>query len=264
MPIAFSKYHGTGNDFILIDDRLQVFPVKNNKLIAEMCSRRFGIGADGLILLREDSKGGFRMVYFNSDGNESTMCGNGGRCLVSFAAGLGIANKSFEFDAADGKHYGTMEADGNIGLTMNDVVSFQQAGDDFVIDTGSPHYIVFSNNLDDLNLIKEAKAIRYSEKYSATGINVNFVEEKADGELIIRTYERGVEDETLSCGTGVVAASLAYAVRTKQSGEIRVIISSKGGRLEVHFKYEPPASFNGIVLSGPAQFVFSGTYPADP
>lgn len=257
MTFRFHKYHGTGNDFIIIDDRDEVFPVNDREAIARLCARHFGIGADGLILLR-GNPGKWEMVYFNSDGRESTMCGNGGRCLVAFAHSFGLAEKDFEFQAIDGPHQAKVLEDGRIELGMKDVESFDVQGDVYVLDTGSPHYVSFRSGVNDLKVKKEGAAIRYSAPYRDQGINVNFVEEMGAREILVRTYERGVEDETLSCGTGVTASALAVMIKNNYSGASRVAISTPGGELSVKATWTGDR-FTDVRLIGPAVKVFEGS-----
>lgn len=256
MEIQFYKYQGTGNDFILIDDRKSTFPQNNSKLIKIMCDRRFGIGADGLILLQKTNDYDFKMQYFNSDGNESSMCGNGGRCIVAFAKFLNIIKEETTFIAIDGLHDAIINKD-QVQLKMNDVSDISKQQDGWVLDTGSPHYVKFVNKLEEINVYEEGKKIRYSETFMKNGINVNFVEYK-NKQLHIATYERGVENETLSCGTGVTAAAIIYS-HLNNKGNI-IPIQTKGGKLEVKINLMDEFSFKNIWLSGPAQFVFGGIY----
>ena len=259
MTVKFYKYQGTGNDFVMIDNRPNhVFTKKHTALVKHLCDRKFGIGADGLILLNVKNGYDFEMVYFNSDGNESTMCGNGGRCLIKFAHDLGVINKSCLFLAIDGPHEGAILSDGVISLKMKDVDTLEHYnGNDVILNTGSPHYVIFVGNVSGMDIVKEAKRIRYSDRFSKDGVNVNFVERISEDEVFVRTYERGVEDETLSCGTGVVASSLAFANR-RGTGIEKVKVKTPGGKLEVNFT----ANGNGykdIYLIGPAERVFEGT-----
>ncbi len=236
MIIEFYKYQGTGNDFIVIDDREKIFNVQDQGLVAALCERRMGIGADGLILLREHDEFDFKMIYFNSDGQQSSMCGNGGRCIVAFAQMLEIISNETNFMAIDGVHQGKITTDGVL-LKMNDVNKIESMYGGLVLDTGSPHYIQMVDKLDGINVLKEGRKIRNLDLFKKEGINVNFVLSSSD--LEIRTYERGVEDETLSCGTGVVATAIAmhYAnVITENMIEIK----TKGGVLGVSFE-----EFNG-------------------
>ncbi|ALW85074.1 diaminopimelate epimerase [Hymenobacter sedentarius] len=257
--MTFHKYHGTGNDFVIIDDRNRQFDETNHARIAHLCHRRFGIGADGLMLLRNLAGYDFEMVYFNADGRPSSMCGNGGRCLVAFAKFLGVIQDTAQFLAVDGPHEARVESDGTVRLKMQDVDPPQAAGPhDTFLNTGSPHHIRFlPTGLDELNVFAEGRALRYGEPYGAAGANINFVELPADPAHTwpVRTYERGVEDETLSCGTGVTAVALAASARGATSP---VRLRTPGGQLEVAFEQRPDGGFENVWLSGPAVRVFSG------
>lgn len=249
----FSKYQGTGNDFIIIDNRDLSFQVSTDH-IASLCERRFGIGADGLILLQNEKGYDFRMVYFNADGNESSMCGNGGRCIVAFAKALGIIEKKTNFIAIDGPHEAHLESN-LVNLQMSNVDLISEDGNDYVLDTGSPHYVRFVEDIVSFDVFKNGKSIRNSAKYKGEGINVNFVEFD-DGRLVVRTYERGVEDETYSCGTGVTAASICFSM---QNNFIELIpVSTLGGQLQVCLKWKG-LGLEDIWLQGPANLVFEGT-----
>lgn len=256
MNINFTKYHGTGNDFIMIDDRSESFDESDVELIEAMCSRRFGVGADGLILLRSEVDYDFKMVYFNSDGRQSSMCGNGGRCLVQFAHSLSVFDGKCKFLAIDGDHLGEVMVDGTIKLKMGDVDEVSRDREDFVLDTGSPHYVQSVDEVREKDIKRAGAAIRYSDKYKAEGINVNFIELKG-GILHVATYERGVEDETYSCGTGVTASAIvAHELGICKSP---VSIYTKGGLLKVHFQ-KSDVGFNNIWLEGPAVKVFDGIW----
>ena len=257
MTIEFYKYHGTGNDFILINDLSHVFTDDNVELIRHLCERRFGIGADGLILLRKHTDLDFRMVYFNSDGKEGTMCGNGGRCAVAFAFRMGLCGESATFMAVDGTHIAKVIDRDRIQLKMQSVKSIRIRSDHYELDTGSPHYVSFVDKVEEVDVYKEGRKIRMSNAFRADGINVNFVEYGQD-RLFVRTYERGVENETWSCGTGVVASALCASLRgaSKQS-EYKV--RTRGGDLTVSFRKEDDNNFRNIILDGPAEFVFQGS-----
>jgi len=256
MLIDFHKYQGTGNDFVMIDNRSGFFPKGDVQTIARLCDRRFGIGADGLILLEEMDGADFRMVYYNSDGNESSMCGNGGRCLVAFAAEKGLIQDKAYFIATDGPHYAQRSADGIVSLQMKDVEGVSIQNDYVFLDTGSPHHIEMVEDIRQLDVKSRGSAIRYSDLYGAKGSNVNFVAPLADGRFAVRTYERGVEDETLSCGTGATAVALAMFATGRTSSN-RVGLQVEGGQLEVSFVPEGKG-FKDVFLIGPAEFVFSG------
>lgn len=259
MKIQFSKYQGTGNDFVIIDGLTQS---GHNKIaqhdVRKICNRNFGVGADGLIILVEKSDFDFDMLYYNSDGLESTMCGNGGRCAVAFAQSIGLIADSAKFNAIDGVHHAKIE-DNNIALGMIDVNDISIHETFYQLDTGSPHYVTFVDNTSDINVNQEGALIRNSPLFSADGINVNFVQEISDNELIVRTYERGVEAETLSCGTGVTAASLVQMIR-KDIDEVN--IETLGGNLLVRATNNQN-SFTNIELIGPAEFVFQGELEID-
>ncbi|UOQ98870.1 diaminopimelate epimerase [Hymenobacter sp. 5317J-9] len=264
--MQFYKYQGTGNDFVIIDDRARQFDETDHARIAHLCHRRFGIGADGLMLLREKEGYDFEMVYFNADGRPSSMCGNGGRCLVAFAKFIGVIRDQAHFLAVDGPHDARVEPDGTVRLRMIDVAAPQEAeigeeGDVF-LHTGSPHHIQFLDpaehpKLADFNVFAAGHDIRYDQAYDPAGTNVNFVEVPADPAQPwpVRTYERGVEDETFSCGTGVTAVALAASQRGAVSP---VRLRTPGGELEVSFEQRPDGGFCNVWLSGPAVQVFSG------
>ena len=255
MIIEFYKYQGTGNDFIMIDDREKEFDLTDNDLIAALCERRMGIGADGLILLREHDTLDFEMIYFNADGKQSSMCGNGGRCIIAFALMLEMIEDETTFMAIDGEHKGRLMDDG-IYLQMQDVKKIEGVGDGLVLNTGSPHYIEMVDDLDNLDVNKEGRKIRNTAPFKKEGINVNFVLDA--NELQVRTYERGVEAETLSCGTGVVATAIAmhYANCIE---ETLVNVKTKGGELTVSFE-EFNSGYRNIWLSGEASMVFAGEF----
>ncbi len=255
MELRFYKYHGTGNDFVMIDNREAVFPKENRTIVASLCNRHFGIGADGLILLENDEKTDFKMVYYNADGNESTMCGNGGRCIVAFAKKLNIIDSKTVFNAIDGLHHAKIE-DSIVSLQMIDVDEVKQIQDALFVDTGSPHHVKMVENLEAYPVYEEGKMIR-NEVYGKEGSNVNFVEQINENSFRIRTYERGVEDETLACGTGVTAAAIAVHNTQKTDSDI-IHMDVEGGKLQVHFKYIQ-GKYKNVVLSGPAEFVFQGT-----
>ncbi|MCB9080758.1 MAG: diaminopimelate epimerase [Lewinellaceae bacterium] len=260
--IPFVKYQGAGNDFVILDQRQTTWvDPQDIATIARLCDRRFGIGADGLMMLEDAAGYDFRMRYFNADGREGSMCGNGGRCIAAFAQRLGIIQESGTFIAVDGPHQVRLPEADWVELHMIDVNRVEQGPDYFYMNTGSPHYVVFVEDLSDLNIVEAGRQIRYSDRFRAEGTNVNFVEESPEGGLIVATYERGVEDETLACGTGVTASALAYYLRKKWPVDaLEVPIEAKGGQLSVHFRAQPGAiAFSDIWLCGPAQWVFSGT-----
>jgi len=258
MKIFFSKYEGTGNDFILIDDRAKTFPAADEKLVNHLCDRRFGIGADGLILLQDDSTGNFRMVYFNADGKEGSMCGNGGRCIVAFAKKLGIIKTEASFPAADGLHSAviTDEKKSIVKLKMGDVSSVETASDHFFLNTGSPHYVLFIDDVMKVDVVAEGRKIRYNDRFKKDGTNVNFVQPDENG-IKIRSYERGVEDETLSCGTGATASALAAFAKGMTKDSHVCTVKVMGGELKIYFE-KNGSGFKDIWLEGPATFVYSG------
>jgi diaminopimelate epimerase len=253
MKIKFHKYQGTGNDFVIIDNRDGKFEA-DKEIIKNLCVRRFGIGADGLMLLENARGVDFKMVYYNSDGKESTMCGNGGRCIAAYALDREIAPFKGTFLAIDGEHEYEVGAHG-VKLKMIDVDVWEENNGHFILNTGSPHYVEFAEKVMTMPLIEEARKIRYNERFSEQGINVNFVEDLQDS-LILRTYERGVEDETLSCGTGTVATAIAYAIRNALTiGPLKIF--TKGGELKVLFEKDN-LRFKNIWLQGPAISVYEG------
>lgn len=256
MKLVFYKYQGTGNDFIMIDNRTLFFSKNDTKLIAFLCDRKFGIGADGLILLENHDEFDFKMVYYNSDGNESSMCGNGGRCLVAFAKHLKIIHDSAKFEAIDGYHFATIDNNNFVSLQMIDVDKIKIESNYTFLNTGSPHHIQLVDDLKTFNIKEEGAKIRYSELYGKEGSNVNFVSQVDNDTFSVRTYERGVEDETLSCGTGVTAVALAMFANHKTESN-RVNLQVEGGKLAVSFK-EDNGKFSDIFLIGPAQLVFKG------
>jgi len=256
MNIPFYKYQGTGNDFIIIDNRLKQFPKKDILLINKMCDRKFGVGADGLILIENHKKADFNMVYYNSDGNLSSMCGNGGRCLVHFARFLGIISESATFEAIDGMHEATINDD-MVSLKMNDVDTVLVEEDRVFLNTGSPHDIRLVDDVNTVDVQKLGAKIRH-EVYGKKGSNVNFVEQLKEDVFLVRTYERGVEGETLSCGTGVTAVALAM-YESKKTVSKGVILQTQGGNLKVTFEKDD-SKFTNIYLIGPTEQVYKGVW----
>lgn len=258
MNLAFYKYHGTGNDFILIDNRDSGWNLETAQ-VTSLCERHFGIGADGLILLNRAEGFDFGMQYFNADGKESTMCGNGGRCITAFAYKLSVIADGANFYAIDGSHVSRILDIRNdtifVSLKMKDVRVDEIIADHQFMNTGSPHYVSFVKDVEGMDIVAKAHLIRYGERFSEEGTNVDFVEIRKD-HLFVRTYERGVEDETLSCGTGVTASALAVAIKNPDNpGYYRVL--TRGGELTVRFT-QSGKSFTDIWLEGPAQFVYKG------
>ncbi|MCF8335043.1 MAG: diaminopimelate epimerase [Bacteroidales bacterium] len=261
MSQQFHKYHGAGNDFIIIDNRQKPFKPDSN-VIEGLCRRKFGIGADGLMLLEKSAEADFYMRYFNSDGKESTMCGNGGRCIVAFARDLGIIDRNTQFLASDGEHKALIKEDNLIALKMQDVERVKIFDDHFFVDTGSPHYVRFVDNLSKVPVYEEGKKIRYNTGISETGTNVNFVSFEKEGLISIRTYERGVENETLACGTGAVASAISACLHS-HTDKNSYTVNAMGGRLHVSFEPAGGNRFTNVWLTGPAEYVFEGSFPRD-
>jgi diaminopimelate epimerase len=259
MIFSFSKYHGTGNDFILVDDRTKTFPADNAELIEHLCDRRFGIGADGLMLLRKHPSYDFEMVYFNSDGKYGSMCGNGGRCIARFATDIGAITKDHvHFIASDGPHEAIIGKN-TVKLKMSDVEDIEAGEGFFYLNTGSPHYVKIEMNVPELDVYTKGRKIRYSDRFAKEGTNVNFVEANPEG-IFVRTYERGVEDETFSCGTGVTASALVASMIGVAGAGKSCKVKTRGGNLLVHFE-KSGNSFKNIWLEGPATYVFKGEAP---
>lgn len=256
MQVEFYKYQGTGNDFVMIDNRSDFFPKDDVQLIAHLCDRRFGIGADGLILLEIDSDTDFKMVYYNSDGNQSSMCGNGGRCLVAFAKKLTVIKESCTFIATDGLHHATIAENGLVSLQMIDVANVKTTPEYTFLNTGSPHHVQMVEDLENYNIKDIGAAIRYGALYGKEGSNINFVKQIDGDTFSLRTYERGVEDETLSCGTGATAAAIAMNA-TGKTNSTSIHLNVEGGKLEVSFNKKDD-QFTNVFLIGPAEFVFKG------
>lgn len=254
----FCKYQGTGNDFILIDNRSDRF-TRNAEQIHKLCDRRFGIGADGLMLLNTHPDYDFEMVYFNADGHPGSMCGNGGRCITQFASDLGIDRTLYHFLASDGPHQSERLHDGRISLQMMDVGQVTRSGTDFILNTGSPHLVRLVEELEAFPVVELGQAIRQEQRFSPRGINVNFVARtESPDQIRVRTYERGVEDETRSCGTGVTACAIAMAILDQQARTCT--IETQGGCLEVRYRTNDFQLFTDIHLIGPAMKVFVGNY----
>lgn len=260
MRIHFFKYQATGNDFVIIDNRKNQYSFTNQQ-IEKICDRRFGVGADGLMLIEKHPLLDFNLVYYNSDGSQS-LCGNGSRAAVLMAATLGLLKSITSFNAYDGKHDAQLLANGDVRLKMNDVNIVQKKGVDYFIHTGSPHHIRLVENLNHYPVVAEGRKIRYSDEYAPEGTNANFIELLNNNTISLRTYERGVEDETFSCGTGATAAALAAYFHGYKSP---VFVNVKGGTLSVEFKVSPSgpngsqsANFQDVFLIGPAKMVFEG------
>lgn len=256
MNIPFYKYQGTGNDFVLIDNREGFFPKESVSFIQKLCHRRFGIGADGLILLESHASYDFVMVYYNADGKPSSMCGNGARCIVHFASYLGIITQKANFLAPDGLHSATISGD-IVALQMGEVMKVEQFDNYTFLDTGSPHHVQLVEGIEDYPIYKEGRRLRYS-KYGEVGANINFVEELGTNTFAVRTYERGVEDETYSCGTGVTAVAIAMYEQGKANGT-QIKLQTKGGELQVSFEKQEEQYIH-VILQGPAKQVFKGIW----
>ncbi len=259
MTLTFYKYQGTGNDFVIIDNRLGVFPKNDTKLVARLCDRKFGIGADGLMLLEKPTAADddFVMVYYNADGRESTMCGNGGRCLVAFAAFVGVIQNHATFTAVDGKHTASIVGD-SVRLQMQNVSKINTYDKHLFLDTGSPHHVMKVSDLQKYDVKTNGSTIRNGAPYFEEGTNVNFVEKIDTDRYAVRTFERGVEDETLSCGTGVTAVALGMHTLGELTSNA-VQIETLGGELEVSFVANG-SEFTEVYLTGPAVQVFKGEY----
>ena len=257
MQIQFDKYQGTGNDFIILDNRDELYKNLTNDQVHFLCDRRFGIGADGLMLLNAKEGYDFEMVYYNSDGREGSMCGNGGRCLIKFAYDHGIHKNLYHFAAVDGDHEAEIDPDGIVSLKMKNVHDIKVSHGDFILDTGSPHYVKMIPDVMGYDVFKRGREIRYSAPFAENGINVNYVEQKSDDEIIVRTYERGVENETYSCGTGVTASALVCY--HNENGFNEVTVQTKGGKLSVEYDRIDENHYENIWLCGPAEHVFTGT-----
>lgn len=256
MKVEFYKYQGTGNDFVILENRDNRYDDLTPKQVKRICDRRFGIGADGLMMLNKHIELDFEMKYFNADGNESSMCGNGGRCLVQFARNQGMHKSTYQFMAIDGMHEADIDLQNKVRLKMKDVDKVEYHNGYAVLNTGSPHFVKFADNVEEIDVPETGREIRYSKTFAAEGINVNFVETIDEDGIFVRTYERGVEDETLSCGTGVTASALMNAHNEK--GFNRVEVKTPGGHLSVEFNKTDDEHFDNIWLCGPAEMVFKG------
>ncbi len=255
MKLNFYKYQGAGNDFVMIDNRDGFFPTTNHKLVQQLCDRRFGIGADGLIALEPSENTDFKMLYYNSDGNFGSMCGNGGRCAVAFAERLGMIGKDTTFLASDGLHTAKI-SDGTVSLSMNDVSEIKRVDSGLFLNTGSPHLVLIVENVDAVAVDKLGAQHRNDPIFAPGGTNVNFVQVIDDLTLKMRTFERGVEAETLACGTGATAAAMAL-FHEKALSSNRVTVQVAGGTLAVYFSYDG-TRFTNVELIGPAKEVYSG------
>jgi diaminopimelate epimerase len=257
MEITFYKYQGTGNDFVIVDNRHEQYTNLTQKQIAKICNRRFGIGADGLMMLAHKSGYDFEMIYYNADGNPSSMCGNGGRCLTMFAFDMGIHKSTYKFIAADGEHEAEIDMHKKVRLKMANVNKVEEHNTYAILNTGSPHFVKFASKVQEIDVVETGREIRYRKEFKEEGINVNFVENIDEDTIFVRTYERGVEDETFSCGTGVTACALVSAHNSRGFNEVKV--NTPGGSLSVEYNKIDDTHFENIWLVGPATFVFKGT-----
>jgi diaminopimelate epimerase len=258
MLVHFSKYHGTGNDFVMIDGRDQDTTYFDTSIIHRLCDRRFGIGGDGLIILEKNQRFDFTMRYFNADGREGTMCGNGGRCIAAFARKLGIIKSHTTFEGIDGPHEASILHTGEIRLKLKDVEGIEQLEDGYLLNTGSPHFVRFVKELDQIPVDQAGAEIRHQERFGQGGVNVNFVEAgPAANQIGVRTFERGVEGETWSCGTGVAAAAIASCFHFG-SDIFSYAVQTRGGQLHVEFKSHSAQNYMEIYLTGPASHVYDG------
>jgi len=255
MSIRFYKYHGTGNDFIIVDNRNHSMKFEN-RLIKNLCDRKSGIGADGFILLLDHLKLDFEMKFFNSDGNEGSMCGNGGRCIVAFAKKIGLINQYTQFQTIDGAHKAKIDSKNWVKLKMQDVLTIEKGEGYYHLNTGSPQYVTFVDNVHNVDVYREGRKIRFNERFKKEGTNVNFVQTLGNT-IFVRTYEQGVEDETLSCGTGIIASAICSVIKNK-SDKNTYRISTLGGNLKVNFQKKSGKEFKNIWLEGPTSFVFYG------
>ncbi len=258
MLVHFSKYHGTGNDFIMIDGRHQDCSYFDTKHIKQLCDRRFGIGGDGLIILQESKNFDFKMSYYNADGGEGTMCGNGGRCITAFAHKLRIISRETTFEGIDGSHAASILSGEVVRLKLANVTGVERLKDGYLLNTGSPHFVSFVENLDDLDVAHEGAKIRQQSRFGKGGVNVNFTE-VTSGTIAVRTFERGVEGETWSCGTGVTAAAISARIHLR-SDSLSYTIQTRGGMLNVSFRTVDQKQFFDICLSGPALHVYDGAF----
>ncbi len=255
MKQVFYKYQGAGNDFIIMDNRKANFPKDDVALVNKLCDRKFGIGADGLMLLENSETTDFKMIYFNADGQIGSMCGNGGRCIVAFAHFLDIFNEKTTFEAVDNLYHATYTEE-SVSLKMNNVNRVESHENHLFLNTGSPHHVTFNNTVDAMDVIVEGRKIRNGAPYFPEGTNVNFAQQINENTFKVRTYERGVENETLSCGTGVTAVAIA-SHQSKKTNSKWIHLKTLGGNLEVSFDVEN-GHYKNIILKGPATFVFKG------
>lgn len=258
MLIDFHKYHGAGNDFIIIDARKSDQKAFTQAIVRQFCHRHFGIGGDGLILLQSSDIADFHMKYFNADGKEGTMCGNGGRCISAFAKDSGIVKESeIEFTGIDGMHRAVFRDNGEVSLKMTDVSEIRNLDDGYFLDTGSPHFVTFVDSVREIDVNNTGRKLRHDNRFGPDGANINFISSQSD-RIDIRTFERGVENETLACGTGCVAAAISAQFHSK-SDNFSFILNAEGGVLRVDFEVNNNGNYQNIWLTGPARFVFRGS-----
>ena len=260
MIFSFVKYQGTGNDFVIVDNRDGQFPIQNHEGIAQLCHRNFGIGADGFIAIESDEKADFFMRYFNADGHEGSLCGNGSRCAIHYANTLGLTQEDVVFRAADGLHQARIVGD-EVALELHPISNWESREAALFLDTGSPHHVVFVADVDAVDVATQGAAIAHGAPYFSDGTNVNFVAVTGDASLSVRTFERGVEAETLSCGTGVTASAIAAHI-TKRVITEHIAIHTRGGALKVSFT-PTDNGYKAVVLQGPATPVFNGKFDID-
>ncbi len=263
--LRFTKMNGAGNDFVMIDNRAGEVRLEPGQIV-RICDRHRGIGADGILLLEKGSNGAdFRMRYYNRDGGEAEMCGNGARCFARFANKVAKAPAKISFQTPAGLIRGQLQGE-LVRLQMSDPkdlrlnVALELDGEDarvHYVNSGVPHVVVPVARVDVVNVFDRGSAIRRHEMFSPAGANVNFIEKRGPQSILVRTYERGVEDETLACGTGVVASALIFAATEKINGPVDVVVRS-GSELSVDFK-RAGDQFTNVTLTGPAEFAFEGT-----
>lgn len=256
MKIEFYKYQGAGNDFVILENRDEKYNGLTNAQVKFMCNRRFGIGADGLMLINKHNTLDFEMKYYNANGLPGSMCGNGGRCIVKYASDQGMYKVTYRFMAVDGLHEADIDMQGKVRLKMQNVNEVKLYPGYAILNTGSPHYVKFASNVADIDVVDAGREIRYSKQFKTEGINVNFAEPAEEDGIYVRTYERGVEDETMSCGTGVTASALMFAHNDK--GFNRVEVKTAGGNLSVEYNKIDDEHYDNIVLCGPALMVYKG------
>ncbi len=255
--IPFVKYHGAGNDFILIDQReTKYITTEETEKVRQLCDRHLGIGADGLMLIQYCDDFDFEMIYFNPDGSLGMFCGNGARCIVAFAKALGVIRNKARFKAADGSHFAFILEDNWVELKMGDVTDIETVENDFFLNTGTDHYVTFVEDAYQIDVNTEGKKIRNNERFKTAGVNVNFVSESENG-FRIATFERGVEAETLACGTGITAAAICFAIKKEQKVRFPIKIQAKGGNLEVRFEKKED-TYSELWLCGPTKKVYDG------